>query len=136
MTNIDDFAFYYCPNLTTITIPNLVTSIGQYAFGMCGLTDVVFNSVSNCKNIGAYAFYYCSSLTNITIPVSVESLGIVAFSSCDSLTSITIPITIINVHELEYTFYECTNLSTINISDNTNITCIGPGAFHKCTSLK
>jgi len=136
LTSIDDFAFYYCPNLTTISIPNLVTSIGQYAFGRCGLTEVVFVINSSCTNIGAYAFYDCSSLTTITIPASVTSLGIAAFLSCDLLTSITIPSTIINVYELEYTFYSCTNLATINISNNTNITCIGPGAFHGCTSLK
>ena len=74
--------------ITSITIPNSVTSIGNYAFYKCSsLTSVTIpNSVTS---IGEYAFQNCSSLTSITIPNSVTSIGKGAFSSCRSLTAIT-----------------------------------------------
>ena len=77
VTNIWSFAFYEC-NLTSITIPNSVTSIGIYAFyGCTGLTGITIpNSVTS---IGEVAFYGCSGLTSITIPNSVTSIGDYAF---------------------------------------------------------
>ena len=76
-----------CSNLTSVTIPNSVTSIGNSAFAFCSnLTSVTIpNSVTS---IGGYAFQRCSSLTSVTIPNSVTSIGDYAFSGCSSLTSI------------------------------------------------
>ena len=82
--------FSGCTGLTSITIPDSVTSIGGYAFHGCsGLTSVTIpNSVTS---IGGYAFRGCSRLTSVTIPNSVTSIGESAFSGCSSLESITIP---------------------------------------------
>ena len=78
VTSIGDYAFYGCTGLSSITIPNSVTSIGDYAFGRCsGLTSVTIgNSVTT---IGNRAFYGCSGLTSVTIPNSVTSIGSSAF---------------------------------------------------------
>ena len=91
----------------SITIPNSVTSIGNYAFADCtGLTSIIIpNSVTS---IGDYAFYGCTGLTSIDIPNSVTSIGSGAFSGCTGLTSITIP---------------------------SSVTSIGSGAFSGCTGL-
>ena len=72
------------------TIPNNVTSIGEYAFQNCtGLTSITIpNSVTS---IGQSAFSGCTGLTSITIPNSVTSIGRGAFSNCTGITSITIP---------------------------------------------
>ena len=80
-------AFYGCSSLTSIEIPNSVTSIENSAFyGCSSLTNVTIgNSVTT---IGNNAFANCSSLTSITIPNSVTSIENYAFSGCDSLTSI------------------------------------------------
>jgi len=83
---IGRFAFW-ATNLTSITIPNSVTSIEQAAFSYCtSLTSITIpNSVTT---IGNGAFGICTSLTSITIPNSVTTIEGVAFSGCTSLTEI------------------------------------------------
>ena len=82
-------AFSDCGSLTSITMPNSVTSIGNNAFSWCtSLTSIAIpNSVTS---IGSYAFYRCRSLTNITMPNSVTSIGSYAFDNCTNLSNITI----------------------------------------------
>ena len=66
---------------TTYSIPNSVTSIGEYAFSGCtGLTSI--NITNGVTTIGWYAFSGCSGLTSITIPNSVIDIGYKAFSGC------------------------------------------------------
>ena len=82
-------------NLTSVTIPNSVTSIEYSAFRDCtGLTSVTIpNSVTS---IGESAFYFCTGLTSITIPNSVTSIGYEAFYECTGLTSVTAPAILFN----------------------------------------
>ena len=93
-----------------LTIPNSVTSIGDYTFHGCSsLTSVTIpNSVTS---IGNSAFYYCSNLTSVTIPNSVTSIGGSAFAWCSSLTSVTIPNSVTSIGD--YAFYGCSSLTSI-----------------------
>ena len=95
---------------TSITIPNGVTSIGNYAFSYCsGLTSVTIpNSVTS---IGSYAFNGCTGLTRVTIPGSVTSIGAWSFGGCKGLTSITIPDSVTSIDD--YAFWDCTGLTSI-----------------------
>jgi hypothetical protein len=69
------------------SIPNSVTSIGDYAFSYCrSLTSVTIPT--SVTNIGVEAFFYCLGLTRITIPASVTSIGNFAFIYCTSLTGV------------------------------------------------
>lgn len=82
-------AFENRKSLTTVTIPDSVTSIGNYAFSGCtSLTTVTIPD--SVTSIGAYAFSFCTGLASITIPDGVHSIGDFAFSHCTGLTSVTI----------------------------------------------
>ena len=130
VTYIGEWAFKNCSSLTSITIPNSVTSIGSSAFyGCSSLTSIdIPNSVTS---IGVWAFYGCSSLTSIDIPNSVTSIGGSAFKDCSSLTSITIGNSVTSIGEM--TFRNCSGLTSVVIPNS--VTSIGDEAFLACSSL-
>lgn len=149
VTSIGDFAFSYYTNLTEITIPNTVTSIGVHAFEYCKFTNVTIpNSVTtigdyafkscyrltyislpnSIKRIGEFTFCDCINLTNVTIPNTVTSIGNSAFAGCQDFTDITIPnsVTIID----KYAFSSCDDLVKVTISNS--VKTIGDLAFQYC----
>jgi hypothetical protein len=108
VTGVRDYAFCGCRGLTSVTIPESVTSIANYTFYGCGLTSIkIPNSVIS---IGGWAFTNCSGLTMLTIPNSVTSIGDCAFAGCSGLLSVTIPKTVEKIGDLA--FVTCT--ATIN----------------------
>ncbi len=127
---IADYAFSACLSLTSVTIPNTITTIGDNAFYNCSkLTSITIgNSVTS---IGNSAFYNCDSLTSITIPDSVTSIGKKAFFNCNSLTSITIPDSVTSIGESAFAY--CDSLTSITIPDS--VTSIGRSAFYNCSKL-
>ena len=106
VTMIDHAAFHNSA-VTSVTIPDSVTSIPDSAFG------------------------FCSQLTNISIPNSVTYIGFSAFNSCTSLKSITLPSSLSTIQS--EAFYNCGNLETIRIP--VSVTSIGNYAFDVCPSL-
>ena len=127
---IGEGAFSGCSGLTSITIPNSVTTIWYYAFEGCsGLTSVTIpNGVTS---IEYETFKNCSGLTSVTIPNSVTSIGFSAFSGCSGLTSIEIPNSVTNI---EYeTFKNCSGLTSVTIPNS--VTSIGGFAFYGCSGL-
>ena len=131
VTSIGNYAFCGCSGLTSITIPNSVTSIGNYAFWGCsGLTSITIPD--SVTSIGSWAFENCTGLTSITLGNSVTSIGSWAFENCTGLTSITIPNSVTSIGS--YAFYGCTGLTSITIPNS--VTSIGDHAFDGCTGLR
>ena len=130
VTEIGEEAFRDCSSLTSVTIPNSVTKIGFSAFyGCSSLTSVTIpNSVTS---ISAYTFSGCSSLTSVTIPNSVTSISWCAFEGCSSLTSVTIPNSVTSIDWSA--FWGCSSLTSVTIPNS--VTKIGGSAFYGCSSL-
>lgn len=126
---IEPSAFSDCV-LTSITLPNSLTSIGESAFRSCtSLTSIILpNSLTS---IGESAFEYCWSLTSITLPNSVTSIGEFAFDNCTSLTSITLPDSIISIRQS--TFGRCKKLASITLPNS--VINIDWRAFEGCSGL-
>ena len=140
VTSIGNFAFWNCSGLTSITIPNSVTSIGYSAFSGCsGLTSITIpNSVIS---IGYSAFYGCSGLSSIT--VSSDNSVYDSRNNCNALieTDTNTLITGCNnttipnsVTSIGYgAFYGCSGLTSLTIPNS--VTSIGGYAFYRCSGL-
>ena len=130
VTSLGEYCFSDCSGLTSITIPNSVTSLGNGCFWFCsGLTSITIpNSVTS---LGNQCFYECSGLTSITIPNSVTSLGNDCFGDCSGLTSITIPNSVTSLGD--GCFYECSGLTSITIPNS--VTSLGGYCFDCCLGL-
>ena len=130
VTSIGDYAFSNCLGLINLTIPNSVTSIGNHAFENCsGITNLsIGNSVTT---IGDYAFSNCSGLTNLTIPNSVTSIGNYAFENCSGITNLSIGNSVTTIGD--YAFYGCYKLTSLTIPGH--VTSIGDNAFSDCYKL-
>jgi hypothetical protein len=129
VTTIGMVAFYF-KSVTSVTIPDSVTNIGEGAFSFCtNLTNVrIGNSVSS---IGDFAFYYCDSLASVTITSHVTSIGVGTFDHCISLARVTLPNSLTTIENSA--FYFCISLTNVTIPDS--VSSISYGAFEHCTSL-
>lgn len=145
--------FYNCTGLTSLVIPDTVTSMGFYIARNCpNLTSVAVLGATNIGSCSFYdctslkdvtlaegvryiessAFFNCKSLTSIELPSSITSIGADAFYFCEKLQSIAIPKGITRIEAR--TFRWCSKLSSIKVPDT--VTYIGEYAFNYCSSLK
>ena len=143
-------AFYNYSNLTSITIPESVTTIGANAFyntswynnqpdGLVYAGKVAYRYKGTMPSgtrirlqegtlsIAAYAFYNYDNLVLISIPGSVTNIGDYAFYDCGGLASASIPNSVTSIGQ--YAFYYCYNLNSILIPES--VTSIGTQAFNR-----
>lgn len=128
VTTIGHAAFFNSA-VTSVTIPDSVTSIDDNAFGFCSqLTNIsIPNSVTS---IGFSAFEHCTSLKSITLPSSLRNISMFLFHNCSQLTTIQIPDSVLSIQD--YAFGNCISLETIHIP--VSVTSIGNRAFAGCPS--
>lgn len=88
---IGPYAFNGCKNLSSIIIPEEVTDIGESAFGSCTGLKGTLTIPDEVTSVGDYAFYNCSGLTSISIGNSVRTIGYNAFRSCTGVSTLTLP---------------------------------------------
>ncbi len=129
VTNIGEYAFYNCRNLTNVTISGGIKYIDDYAFtNFIGLTSITIPD--SVTQIGRRAFSDCSNLISVTIPKSLTSIDSYAFESCTSLTSITIPAGVYTIGN--NIFRGCNSLTSINVdSGNPDYCSMNGNLFNK-----
>ena len=128
---IGSCAFRDCSRLTSLNLPDGITSIGDKAFYFCRrLTSL--NLPDGITSIGRYAFEFCDGLTSLNLPTGITEISEGAFWNCCGLTSLNLPASITKIGKLAFKF--CDGLTSLNLS--TGITEIGPRAFEGCYRLK
>lgn len=121
---IGQFAFYGCTSLTSVMLPDYITSIGTGAFWGCSsLTSITLPSA--LRTIGDYAFWNCEKLSNVTLPEALETVGEAAFWGCEAFTEVSVPASVKNVGRSAFAY--CTSLTKATFLNN-NVE-IGKGAF-------
>lgn len=131
VTEIADYAFANCKSIKSVVIPESVSRIGIGAFYSNWKLSFVSipQSVSEIREI---TFADCTSLTSVVIPEGVTAIEYGLFTACESLTSVVIPQGVTEIGEKA--FFGCKSLSSIVIPQG--VTTIGFEAFLGCSSLK
>ena len=129
VTTLGRNAFAYSSTLATVTIPASVTSIGNNAFAGCSALRSI-NLPANIEHIGIGAFAD-SGLTAINWPAKIPVISVQAFNGCRSLATVTIPAGITTIGA--EAFNGCTSITTINLPATMEL--IQAGAFSGCSAL-
>ena len=129
VSRIDDFSFYCCHSLQSITIPKGISYFGWYVFERCvNLTTIIFPN--DFTTITEATCLYCYSLKNILLPDSITTINSKPFSYCYALT-------LIKSFVLKTTknmiFSNDLNLKSVYVSDT--LTTLGSSVFNSCSSL-
>ncbi len=129
VTNVSNYALFFLPAATQVTLPESVTHIGRYGIAMCSkLTGLsIPKGVTGIGDFGLAG----NGLTAVTLPDGLQSLGRGAFDSCASLTNTTLPAAITAVPGK--CFADCTKL--LNVKYAGTVTAIGDLAFESCKAL-
>ena len=144
VTSLAERSFEGRDDITYLSIPGSITSIGEYAFMDCGSNikvniesleawcKVKFGNQHSSPLSSAKAFYVNDvEVKSLSIPSGVTSISSYAFYQCRSITSLYIPSTVTSISSS--VFEDCTGLTSINLSKG--LTSIGGSSFEGCTGI-
>ena len=129
VTNVSNYALFFLPAATQVTLPESVTSIGRYGIALCSK----LNGISLPKAVTAIGDFGLAgnSFTAVSLPDGLQTLGRGAFDACASLSGMTLQAAITAVPAK--CFDDCTKLLTVDYKGE--VTAIGERAFEGCKSL-
>ena len=129
VTNVSNYALFFLPAATQITLPESVTSIGRYGIALCAKLKGISlpKAVTGIGDFGLAG----NNFTSISLPDGLQTLGRGAFDACASLSGMTLPAAITAVPDK--CFNDCTKLLTVDYKGE--VTTIGERAFEGCKSL-
>lgn len=141
------------PELTSVSIPDQVSGIGNQAFSGCvklasasfgnGVTSIGDSAFYNCASlksvtlpnstqiVGSYAFHECSELASATLGSKVTRIGRNAFSNCRMLDSFIVPNSVTSIGH--YAFSGCSGLTSLTLGNS--LKTIGANAFSDCVGI-
>ena len=129
VTNVSNYALFFLPAATQITLPESVTSINRYGIALCSK----LNGISLPKAVTGIGDFGLAgnNFTSISLPDGLQTLGRGAFDACSSLSGVSLPAAITAVPGK--CFADCTKLLTVDYKGE--VTAIGERAFEGCKSL-
>ncbi len=130
-TLMADSLFAGCSTLKTVTLPESLMGISEYAFSFC--TEIKSVSIpASVSTIHTSAFAFCTGLSSVSLPDSLETISEGAFMGCEALSEIALPNALSSIKD--YAFYYCSAIKEIEIPQS--VKGIGTCAFADCSSLK
>ncbi|MCR5103208.1 MAG: leucine-rich repeat domain-containing protein [Eubacterium sp.] len=129
VVEIGDYAFAECRNLNSVSIGTGLEKMGQLCFSRSGIEEIVLPK--KLTEAGAGICYQCKSLKKVTVGTGLIELPYASFQSCTALESISLPETLIAINP--QCFWGCSSLKEISIPKN--VEYIGKVAFKNCVSL-
>ena len=130
VTAIADYGFIWQKDMKSVTLPDTLETIGQWAFAECESLGSV-ELPASLKSIGTAAFLECTALEELILPEGLTALGDSAFSTCTSLARVALPSTLKSIPQ--WAFYNCAALEELTLPEG--VETIGYSAFYGCTSI-
>lgn len=123
--SIGEYAFYNCPQLSSVILSENLKTIGESAFSDCNISRIKLPKT--LKSIRKGTFFRCENLMSVEFSEGIQNIGESAFEYCSNLTNITFPNTLTDIGS--HAFWDSGLISVI-IPDN--VKYIQHGAFNNC----
>ena len=131
VTSLPDYAFYDCENLTKVSLPKSLKSIGVQAFENCVSLETV-KLPSGVTQIGRDTFKNCTALRTVVLPDSLKALPDEMFQGCTMLKTVTLPAALKTVGNRA--FMKCENLIALFVPET--VTAFGEDILSLCSSFR